>query len=329
MASRWEHIAWLAVLFSTDHRHRGKNSIFNEMSQDFPTPILYIHPFLLPSPSAYIERSYRSFSGRPVRLCAFVFYLPQEMPSLSGMPHAVGFVADFAKSNTFYYFDPRGPTYMDKDPRLLEWVQGVMNKIKPVFQQLQAEGILLDGKCTKFCIEFPHINIGVQRHQMRTFAEHGIRSLGMCAFMTAHLLYRWVMAEGARSIPQITDLINQHFLDHMTDFARTIWYECLDTTTDRFKARLIGDMNADSIRVFPPNEVESLARRLPQYRSPSSRKHKPSEDNANNLKSNARGGVNASEKNSGTSVRKKKKKSEIVDLTGFANNEQEDIINLS
>lgn len=260
LGTAWQHISYVAALLSSSIT---APQVIGHLNEESAAPI---HFLMHDEDVDCIRMAYAAAQHSQHIFAAFIG-LPSRITGTDG--HAVGLVADFQQSNTFHFFDPQGPTIYSRNKRVRSWLLDYMLKVVPVLISCQDDGLLarVETDIRTYNIHPVEVAQGIQSTQAAAFREHEISYPGMCAFMTAHVLWRYVQHDGKHTIDQITNDITTDWIRMMVDFARTAWYGAMAEVSREpaFQQTL-----TDELRMFgalPHNKMCSMAEAMSYHAS--------------------------------------------------------------
>lgn len=223
---RWAAMSTLANLLLWESTTR---LAYERISRRLSSPLVTVGGA---SEAREVAEVYEAFPRKPVRFFLANLYQPSEVIGPTGGGHAVGLVADLARSNTFHYFDPHGSAKLFRQGPY-DYLRFVFNALRPVVQDCQRAGHLMS---TPTPFSFHACNTyGLQQRQVDLFRTHGVeREKGMCAFMTTLTLFEFERHEGHLSLKQISDGLATRPVEAMMGFAEAVWPDVADIqpTTD-------------------------------------------------------------------------------------------------
>ena len=253
-ATRWRQVAFVAALIKNE-----RQQVLRELTAGFGAISLYIghrHDERIAAAlmSACTEAK-RATGVAPHLLVVFV-YLGGATFDREHTAHATGFVANLRGSNEVTWFDPNGNRQYAAMPGVRQRVYGLWDLLTDGMHACQEANVLCRPTPPRpFTLRIDATLHGIQWTQARAFKEHGISFHGMCAFMTTHILYQWLLASGEQQVERVQRAIDLDWVQSMSDFARHA-IETIDIASATLRV-------AEQPRgTLPPDVMERLAARV-------------------------------------------------------------------
>ena len=191
--------------------------IYKRLAVGSYAPLLNISDHNMPNLREHFSTT--ACKSRPITLCLFAVYMPEEV---YGGAHLCGLVCDVSKNNTFQFFDPHGSAGLF-NRKISDFLKHVFARLQPAITECQKEGWLAS---TGKPFSYSACNIAaIQNVQHRLFASKGVTYFGLCALMSTMMLYNYQQHEGRLSLKAISEYIVKDPVFHIADFCRMVWNE--------------------------------------------------------------------------------------------------------